>query len=505
MTALSGRLSKIDLAKEAAMSVVDMLTDRDQIGVIAFDAEADEIVKLGKIQSRKHITDSIARMKARGGTNMYPALKIAYDRLKSADTQLKHVILLSDGRSLQMNESYNLVKRMVQDSITVSTVVISDEADKKAMQDMANIGSGRYYETNDAGNLPKLFIKETFMASKLIMEGNFHPIVSSNSEILKGIDYLPSLRGYIATSAKDGSSVILKSENGDPILSSWQYGLGRSLAFTSDTQPKWAVEWLQWNDFSKFWSQAVGWCLPVPSKEFEVSASIIGGKGSLTVDAVSSSGQLRNFLEFQANAVRPDMTSEAIKLNQSGSGRYEAEFDAEEMGTYLINVTEMNNGKPVSSQNTGVAVSYSPEYSDLESNAGLLKNLAEVTEGKFNPDVKGVAERKPAGVWHIQDVWKWLLISSIPLFFLDVALRRITISKEQIRELKTRLHKPNLSKPVENATLTNLKAHKSKMFEIHTIQSLNVQPEIKNTNVRSEPVKAYTSRLLEAKRRVGTH
>jgi uncharacterized membrane protein/secreted protein with Ig-like and vWFA domain len=506
MTALSGRFSKIELAKESAMSVVDMLTDKDQMGVIAFDAEADEIVKLEKIQSKKQITDRIARMRARGGTNIYPALKIAYDRLKNADTQIKHVILLSDGRSLQMNESYNLVKMMVQDSITLSTVVISDEADKKAMQDVANIGSGRYYETKDAGNLPKLFIKETFMASKLIMEGNFRPIVSANSEIIKGINSLPSLRGYIATSAKYGASVILKSENSDPILATWQYGLGRSMAFTSDTRSKWAVEWLQWNDFSKFWSQAVGWCLPVSSSEFEVSASIVGGKGFLTVDAVSSTGQFRDFLEFQANVVRPDMSSETLSLKQSGTGRYETEFNAGVMGTYLINVTEMSNGKPVSSQNVGVTVSYSPEYSDLESNTKLLENLAEVTDGKFNPDATDISEHRMIASRRMQDVWKWLLIASIPLFFLDVALRRITISKEQIKELKTRFRMSSSIKPVENTTLASLKARKERTFEINTIQNLNVQPNLRSEKrVNPEPVKAYTSRLLEAKKRAGTN
>jgi len=505
MTALSGRLSKIELAKEASMSVVDTLTDKDQIGVIAFDAEADEIVKLEKIQSKKQITDRIAKMTARGGTNMYPALKIAYDRLKIADTQIKHIIILSDGRSLQMNESYNLVKTMAQDSITVSTVVISDEADKKAMQDIANVGSGRYYETKDASNLPKLFIKETFMASKLIMEGDFHPIVSGNSEILNGISSLPSLRGYIATSAKNGASIILKSENSDPILATWQYGLGRSLAFTSDDKPKWAVEWLKWNDFNKFWSQAVGWCLPASSSEFEVSASIIGGKGLLTVDAVSKTGQFRDFLEFQANVVRPDMTSETVSLKQSGSGRYETEFDAGEMGTYLINVAEISDGKPVSTRNTGVAVSYSPEYSDLESNINLLQNLAEITDGKFNPDPADIAKHRIIVAKRLQDVWKWLLIVSIPLFFFDIALRRITISKEQIKELKAKFHVSNHENSVENTTLASLKARKERMFEIHAVQSVNTKSESRSEKrVSNEPVKAYTSRLLEAKKRAGS-
>jgi hypothetical protein len=246
--------------------------------------------------------------------------------------------------------------------------------------------------------------------------------------------------------------------------------------------------------------------LPITSKEFETSANIVGGKGFITVDAVSSTGQIRNFLEFQANIVKPDMSSEIVTLSQSGSGRYESEFDAVGMGTYLINVTEMNNGKPISSRNTGVAVSYSTEYSDLESNARLLESLAEVTGGKFNPDVANIAEHRTTVARRMQDVWKWLLIASIPLFFLDVALRRITISKEQIRELKTRLSVSNTEKPVENTTLANLKARKEKMFEIHPVHSLNVQSDIRSEKrVRPEPVKAYTSRLLEAKKRAGTH
>jgi uncharacterized membrane protein len=513
MNALSGNISKIELAKSASVSVIGLLTEKDKIGVIAFDAKADEIVKLDKIQedrkseiiSKKQIIDSISGMKARGGTNIYPALRMAYDNLKNSDSQIKHIIILSDGRSLQMDESFGLVKQIALDSITISSVVISDEADKKFMQDIANAGSGRYYETKDAGNLPRLFIKETFMASKLITEGDIQPIVSDNSEILKGVSSLPGLRGYIGTSAKEGASVILKSTNGDPILSTWQYGLGRSVAFTSDSQPKWALEWLKWADFGKFWHQAIKWCMSEVSGEFDATTTITGSKGLISVDAVSASGQLRNFLNFSASIIKPDLTSETIELKQSASGRYDAEFDADQMGVYLLSITEMSDGKPISTKTLGLTVSYSPEYIDLVSNRGLLENLALATGGKFKPEISDIVDRKSKSVKHIQDIRRWLLIISIPLFFLDVAIRRITISKGQLQEFMRKLlvfNRPP-EQAEENTTFAYLKSRKERMIEIKTIDKIEIRAELPSKMAKATPEKtgSYASRLLEAKRR----
>src|SRR5256885_11081522 len=57
--------------------------------------------------------------------------------------------------------------------------------------------------------------------------------------------------------AKEKSEVLLESPREDPLLVRWQYGLGRTAAFTSDLKDRWAVNWLRWNGYSKFWSQLV--------------------------------------------------------------------------------------------------------------------------------------------------------------------------------------------------------------------------------------------------------
>lgn len=506
MNALSGNQSKIDLAKSASISVVDMLTNKDKIGIIAFDARADEIVRLNKVQSRDQIVDSILGIKARGGTNLYPAIKTAYLALKDSDSQIKHIIILSDGRSLQMEESLNLIKQITKDSITISSVVISDEADKEFMRNIAQIGSGRYYETDDAGNLPKLFIKEAFIASKLIMEGDFQPTISSNSEILKGTSPIPKLRGYIGTSIKEGAELILKSPDDDPILATWQYGLGRTLAFTSDSQPKWALEWLKWDNYGKLWSQAVNWCISNMRGEFEVTSFIKGSKGYITVDAVSASGQMRNFLNFSATIVKPNLTVETVELRQYGSGRYEAEFDADQKGVYILSIAEMDNEMPIATKRMGLTVSYSTEYTDLSSNNKLLENLASATGGKYLPKIEDIVGRKSKSVKKIQEIRRWLLILVIPLFFLDVAVRRLTLSKDQLYEFAKKTLYKTQEQTAGNKNFIYLKSRKEHIIDVKTIKKVEIISDLPTRKIQIiAKDESYTSRLLSAKKRASNN
>ena len=453
MAAASGRYAKMDLAKEAAVSVIELLKDKDQVGVVAFDAEAEEIIGLGKVSSKGELENRIAGIQVGGGTNAYPALSMAHKWLKNADTQLKHVVLVSDGKSQQTDELYSLAGDMSKDKITVSTIAIGTDADKGTMRDIADLGLGRYHETDDAGELPRILVKEAFAAARLIVERDFYPVMSGDSEMLKGIEQsLPLLRGYIGTSPKEGVLVPIMSDSGDPILAAWQYGLGRTLAFTSEIKPRWAAEWLKWDEFSKFWSQVIGWSLAIPSGEFHVSANIVGNAGLISVDAVDSEGRYRNFLDFQASVVSPNLSNRRIFLKQVGSGRYEAEFEADQMGVYLARVSEMKAGQVVDSQNTGAVVPYSPEYRDMDSNYGLLEGLAVATGGKFRPSPDEIAAHDDMNTMSLQVFWQPLVMLSVFLFFLDVALRRITISRDQILKVADRISSHEKEAPSAKAS-----------------------------------------------------
>ena len=105
---------------------------------------------------------------------------------------------------------------------------------------------------------------------------------------LRGIDNgLPQLLGYNGTTIKPAAQQVLVSPRDDPLLAQWQYGLGRSVAWTSDSTGRWAKNWIGWNGFSRFFSQLVGWTFPgEESGGIEASFESLGGRTRLHVQSV---------------------------------------------------------------------------------------------------------------------------------------------------------------------------------------------------------------------------
>ena len=106
---------------------------------------------------------------------------------------------------------------------------------------MAERGNGRFHFTDRAANLPQIFTQETTAIQRsYLIEERFFPTLASSSPILAGITAVPPLYGYVGTTAKATAQTILKTHQDDPLLVAWQYGLGRSVAWTSDATGRWA-------------------------------------------------------------------------------------------------------------------------------------------------------------------------------------------------------------------------------------------------------------------------
>ena len=70
---------------------------------------------------------------------------------------------------------------------------------------------------------------------------------------------LPFLEGFVRTKAKPTAEIVLASDSNDPILATWQLGLGRVVAWTSDTGGEWSEEWSSWAEFSNVLTGMVFW------------------------------------------------------------------------------------------------------------------------------------------------------------------------------------------------------------------------------------------------------
>ena len=421
---------KLEMAKTAARSAVELLGDRDQIAVIAFDDQTSVISEMQSANNKGRISDDIAGLQSGGGTSMYPAMEMSYQILSSTGVKLKHVIILTDGIS-NTGDFEALARQMAESKMTVSVVAIGDEGstDTQLLESIARTGKGRYYLAEDPSQVPQIFAKETITASKsAIDEEPFVPQVLRATKALAEIDMkaAPFLLGYVTTRPKPTSEVILVTEKGDPLLAWWRYGLGMTAAFTSDAKSRWASEWITWPGYGKFWTQVVRQLMrKSETKGLRITTNRQGTRTEISVDAFTDSGGFLNESNVEMSVISPLLQTQKHSLRQIAPGRYQTNFETSIAGAYNIDISVGQGGEEVYRQSRGLMVGYSDELRIQPTNVAILKSIASLSGGQFHPDANSLFKQSSVRATRPTPLWPWLLTVAAILLILDVALRRI--------------------------------------------------------------------------------
>lgn len=425
---------KIEMAKSAARSAVELLGPQDHVAVLAFEDRSFVISEMQSASNSRQIGSEIARLNAGGGTVMYPSMETAYEMLQATPAKLKHVILMTDGVS-SPGDFAGITQTMAASRITVSTVAVGADAGTQLLEEIARLGKGRYYFTEDPSQVPQIFAKETVTAGQsAIDEAPFLPQLIRATHALNDIDIneAPFLLGYVVTQAKPTSEIILATESGDPLLAWWRYGLGMSACFTSDATNRWAAEWMAWPEFSKFWTQVIRHIMRKSDTQgITVSTKRHDGMLSVDVDVTDDVGRFLNKADVGLQIIGPDLKQSQRTLQQSAPGRYHTEFPTGQRGAYHLEIAVDQDSRILSRQSRGIIVGYSEELRIRPMNERLLKAVAESSGGRFNPDPAQLFDDDHRRATRYTDLWPWLLSVAMILLVVDIALRRIDFSMHQ--------------------------------------------------------------------------
>jgi hypothetical protein len=341
--------------------------------------------------------------------------------------------------------------------ITVSTVAIASNAsDAAMMQSMAGWGHGRFYQSNSVADVPQIFLKETREALKpWIVEGRIAPQLASLADVIPGVplDSFPTLTGYVATTPRAAADVVLKSPQGDPLLATWLYGLGRVMAWTSDAQGRWTADLLQWSAANRFFGDIVHASLPQPGDPaLQVETRVQGDRTHLLVTAPPTSGAT-----VTVKALTPDLADTSLILSSTGPGRFEGDLPTDQVGSYLLHVSESAGGVVRHTTTTGLVVPYSPEYRELGTNVATLRAIAQAGGGVLLTDISQAFRVPVPEVRAALPIGELLLVLAILLFPIDVALRRLIFRLEDMPAWRAAVaRRPTPAVPAE-ATVTRLK------------------------------------------------
>lgn len=419
--------------RNAAARLVANLSPTDLVGVT--NSETGTIVPLQRVGNGKKIERDILDIPSFGDPPSYvPYIQDAAKALAGHPGDSKYIVVLGDGDADDPLPSSSFMAGLVRQGITVSTVGADVHRVPQYMANMAAIaaeGDGRFYDSESASQLPSIFLNEArSQLQPWIVQERFHVAAGAPSEALDGItpSSLPPLTGYVASTPKPSAQVVLSGPEGDPILAQWQYGLGTALAWTSDTQGRWTSALLRSPLAGKLFAGIVSATLPEEaSPALSVSAQVEGDEAHLVAQAARAPSDA----SAVAHVVGPDGRGSEVPLAETAPGRFEGDVPTDEVGAYLMRVEVSAGHRVLDAATTGVAIAYSPELRFMGTDLAFLRQLASAGGGTVLSSAREAASEPVPPVSVTRSVAEWLLVLAAVLLPLDVALRRVVISREK--------------------------------------------------------------------------
>lgn len=453
-----------EIANEGAAMAVRALHKDDLIGIIEFASSATVVKPLGLNTDPETTAQAVLGLSPNGGTNLPPALEAAQDQLKNAKAKIKHVIVLSDGMSMQKGRIPALTRALKADGVTVSTIAVGDDADTDMMDQMARIGGGAFYRVTDPNVLPRVFLRAIqVVRTPMIREEPFTPVLTGDpSPITAGLPAdIPPLGGLVLTEPRPtqengkptGVSYPLVTPAGEPVLATWSVGLGQVAAFTSDAH-RWARQWLDWPGYTRLWLQLVRAIQrPDTSRAAELTLTRSGQSVTASLELSDETGRPRDLAAVDAFVYAPDGTRAPLRMTQVAPGLYEGRFDAARDGNYLATMSpSAPNGAPgargvkLAPVVGGVVIPPGVEYRTLEPNLDLLRAIATESGGReFALETFTPALFERAGLTPRQartPLLPLLLVWTVALLLVDVATRRVAWDRLITRKFADRAPAP---------------------------------------------------------------
>jgi Ca-activated chloride channel family protein len=158
--------AKIEKARQAAMGLIDQLSPRDTVALVAYESEVDVLYPSQALENRESLKNRIARIEPGGSTALYAGVETGAEQLQKflQRDRLNRVILLSDGIAnvgpSSTAELKELGRRLARRGISVTTIGVGDDYNEDLMAGLAEASDANYYYVQDAEKLPDIFAKE---------------------------------------------------------------------------------------------------------------------------------------------------------------------------------------------------------------------------------------------------------------------------------------------------------------------------------------------------------
>ena len=418
-SSMEGR--KIELARLAAIGVIENLRPIDSVGVLIFDNSFQWAVPIRRAEDRSLIKRLIAGIMPDGGTQIAPALNESFRRILGVHATYKHIVLLTDGIS-EEGDSLSLAREATEERVTISTVGLGQDVNRAYLEKVAALARGKSYFLTDPSGLEQILLRDVMEhTGSTAIEKPVYPVVLKKAEILEGvgIEQAPPLHGYVRFIPKPSAETLLSIERRDPLFTRWQYGLGRAAVFTSDAKARWASQWVSWKGYDRFWGNVFREVV-AHTEQGDANVQFDSANGELVVDyrlsrRIDEPAKTPSIFVFG-----PEGFQRPVEVRKVADGSYRGRVEiGNRHGLFRVRPLEESHAFP----ETGI-YREEEELSEFGSNELLLRQIAQFTGGRFQPAAADIFDPGGRSQPSTMNLWPMLLALAVALNVAEVLLRK---------------------------------------------------------------------------------
>ena len=418
--------SRIELAKHIARIAVRRLQPHDRIGIVEFYGNKHWAVPMQPASTKIEIDRAIGRMKAIGGTVLYPAIQEAYYGLKNVNTRYKHIVLITDA-GVEDSNYEAMLRQIAKDRINVSTILVGQGGHNLIMSNIANWGHGRFYAVGNQFQLVDLILKQPSLSTPpLFQQGEFQLKTKSFMGWLDDIELedIPAISGYSETEYHPDTQLLVEvDQKNHPIVSTWQYGLGKVTAIPTEPLGESTAAWEHWSVYPEFIARIAA----LTSDNLPTYQIDLKRKNDTMHVTVHGSREVPIVFHFQDETANAS-TAQELPMEQTTPDRFESTLFIPNSEPFYLGVQDHAKQRWI------YAVDPAASDHDLESqvspsNGALLAGLPGITGGQtltatgtLNSENLDVSPGELSFV--VTKLWSWLLLLALLTYLGDLVYRR---------------------------------------------------------------------------------
>ncbi len=157
MKEYSRGMSKIGISKKAIRGFIEYLAATgDRLSLILFNYRADILWTLFPVyRYKREMVELLRYIYAGGGTNIGEALAKSADVFKASRAVQKHLILITDGRTINADVAVNRARTLFRTGVTISAISIGQGSDDDLLKRIVRHGSGTFVKISSIFDLER--------------------------------------------------------------------------------------------------------------------------------------------------------------------------------------------------------------------------------------------------------------------------------------------------------------------------------------------------------------